>query len=112
MLFGNIEQDGSAGVGAPAPPPAAVAMPMSSWRSPAVGASLSGAAPAALWDRRLGSSVPGGLQGAAGGGRERPVGQGGEHGADPEAWVLHPGRHIAQVPHAQPAGTLSHPHFD
>jgi hypothetical protein len=61
MPFSSNDQGGSAGVGAPAAPPAAVAMPMSSWRSPAVGASLSGAAPAALWDRRLGSSGPGRL---------------------------------------------------
>jgi hypothetical protein len=48
----------------------------------------------------LSGPVPGGLQGAAGGGRERPVGQGGKHGADPEAGVLHPGGHIAHLSHA------------
>ena len=56
--------------------------------------------------------IPGGLQGAAGNCRERPVGQGGQHGADPKARVLHPGGHIAKLPHAQAAGALTYRHLD
>ena len=68
--------------------------------------------PAVLRGRRPVWSVPGGLQGAAGGCPKPRIGQGGQHGADPKARVLHPGGDIAHLSHAQSAGMLTNRDLD